>query len=249
MVMMIEHTPKAFWLPIIFVLGTFVTLVGCPVLLNFLNTESADDTIPTITIDGTKAQGEWDYATMNSFQFVFTSKTLDANVYMMNNEQNLYIALEVFADDYYSYSTPDDRLFISFDENNDSQFTDFSEDRLSFFTRNGSMTDWYWENASLQWEYSQEQNNPDDDKEVAFTHSNMVDGGVGDYFIEVKVPFDCTDPQDLQTQLGESAGFCIKFGNVDDGYRHYPTDILTENNPLNFGTLTLQADGKTTMVE
>lgn len=249
----------------------FFILVNCererinsldPNANNYIPSDSFGQTNSTvvITIDGKKSINEWDDSTYKIIQFNYISNTLQCNLYMKNDNNNLYIGLEVLNDDYYNSTNQfgqycDDRLFISFDENNDGIFSDNSEDRLSFFARDGETHsssgggDWYWENSILQWEYSKEQNNINDNKYGMVTHTNPIDGNYGNYFFEMKIPFDCNDPYDLQTKLTESVGFCIMYGNPTDGYAFYPNTITSEDNPTNFGVLTFQENGLTKIEE
>jgi hypothetical protein len=196
-------------------------------------------------VNGSMADGEWDDATAGDFRFVLAGEYRDASLYAKNDSQTLYLALVVFADDYFEGRNglgnwADDRLFVAFDEHNDGLFAPGEEDRLSLSASErgslpGYVGDWYWYDSTFRWEAD----HPDAAKRGVVSHSGEGNGSLGDYLFELSIPLNCTDPYDLQTRAGEQVGFCITFGNPHNGYAHFPSAVASEDDPAGFGVLAL----------
>jgi len=195
---------------------------------------------------------EWEEVEVQkSLTFELKDKNIEANLKVTNDSNNLYMLFEIFNDDYFlgandSGEWADDRLFIEFDDFADKKMNENSEDRLSIFVsdfhesntnllpQRASWGDWYFENDSLNWEWSKEADWEQDSlsgkpyelqyrKEVFFAHSgSFVNGEIDNYLIEIKIPFNSIDPFDLQSNIGDSIGFVIEYGNITDGYDWIP---------------------------
>ena len=49
----------------------------------------------------------------------------------------------------------------------------------------------------------------------------------------------------FKLKIGETVGFCIKYGNPNDNYGYFPNMVLNEESPANFLTSILNVNGKT----
>ncbi|MFB6319393.1 sugar-binding protein [Saccharicrinis sp. FJH54] len=196
---------------------------------------------------------EWESVHVNkNFEFIYNTKQVSANLKIANDNQNIYILLYIFNDDYYLGKNEegewaDDRFAIVFDEKGDHIFTELEEDMLTFrtsdfhvqntnfispFAANG---DWYYENSEKDWEYSKEldweMNNildqrskgGPDAKEIYMSHSmNFINGEEQDFQFEIKIPIASSDPYDLQCSINDSIGISVTMSNGADGIASFP---------------------------
>lgn len=181
--------------------------------------ECAEDLLDTpatgVKIDGIKSPGEWNGA---SSVAVFSGTTL----YYMNDDENLYLALEVEDETL----TPEDRFEIRFDNTLDGVDT-AGDDEL-----NALLDDLSDQHFSPSWGVVDAQQ----DGEAAAGSS----GGVN--FFEVAHPLNSGDPDDFALSVGSSVGYCLRY--FDDGTStsstSYPTDCdLIVNGQTLYDVLTI----------
>lgn len=209
-------------------------------------------------------QKEWEKAPVQEdIAFPKRGKTLHGHLSIDNDEDNLYLLLIVYDDDFYLGKDEggvwaDDRLFIVLDEKGDSRFTNGDEDRLSLFVRDfkgkpahqtlrASHGDWYYENSEKKWEYSKEVRWEESHrskvtaKEVNFFHTGpLEDGAVQDFAFEIKIPINSSDPYDLQSAPGDKINIGITYGNLSDGYSTFPPNSSPDSDPQNLLSYTLR---------
>lgn len=189
------------------------------------------------TIDGTISGGEWTDATVVNFAFEMRgiggglTETLDAIFYVKNDASNIYAAVEVLDEDYDAVDGLSlwDGCAMFFEEDNDGNLDDY-DTGMEATTYTGS--DFYADHDMVHRTWDLDINyGGNEDGEMAWTHSVMVEDQVGDYTFEMKIPLTTSpdgDTFDLAiTSLPRTVGFKLMFYDKAT-YGVYPDD-LTEN--------------------
>ena len=145
------------------------------------------------TIDGTISPAdEWDEAAQVS---VFTGPYADSIFYVMNDENNLYLALRVVD----STFTANDIVSVRFDNDHNGLLSSL-DDKL-YPTTTGFRDSYY--NSALGW----------------LSDPYQVDGssaaGIleGANFFEISHPLNSGDPYDFSLSEGDIVGFCLSYFN------------------------------------
>jgi hypothetical protein len=197
-------------------------------------------------IDGTLEPAHWVNATIVNFQLAMRSrfdgslvKTLDATLYVENNNNNLYIAVKIFQDTYWAtdFANRWKGLAVLFDTNhngvleqgeNGEGITTYT---LSLFY---SKNDLYYNAAGGAWD-SDVNAGKTNDGAIAFSHTNPTDGAIGDWTFEMRIPlvgsdlgYDFNIPQ---SQLPKMVGFKVWFlDNTIGSDGVYPDDPAINTN-------------------
>jgi len=197
------------------------------------------DTSPVI--NGVLDSGEWGDADTMNFQLQIDyygsgeSETHDTKVYVMNDFDNLYYAVELFEEDFDRY----DLLMIDFDNENDGRFKDVGENILKFWCDGSGHMDHY----STVSETGYLVVYPDVilglgtyDGEGTVSHSNPVENEIGDYFFEISFPLDSLDDDhDFSLIYGDMVGFVITYIEWQLGSGTWPADRYSNHEwtPIN----------------
>lgn len=210
----------------------------------------------TPTINGIMAGGEWTDAATRTFTLYMRSradgtlmKTLDGKLWVKNNWNTLYFAIQIYNDDYEATDFLNlwNGLAILFEDNHDGALAvgDQGEGVTTwvgspFFLYN----DLYYTGASWSADFYAGKVN---DGSLAWSHTNPVQGNIGDWTFEMAIPLAGTDGDAYDfalANLPKTVGFKVWFqepGKGTDGV--YPDDPATPINiqeTLNastFGTL------------
>lgn len=146
----------------------------------------------TATIDGTLSAGEWDNAAMWS---VFSGAYAGSTFYMMNDDDNLYLALSVFD----ATLTDVDIMEVRFDNTNNDTL-DNGDDEL--FLSPAGFTDSHFNGTNF--------GIPDNNDGAGAV------AGFGSYNVfELMHPLSSGDAFDFSLSAGDTAGFCLRY--FDDG--------------------------------
>jgi len=218
------------------------------------------------TINGVISGGEWADATIRDFTFDmrlrgldFSIENLSARLYVKNDLNNVYAAVQIFDEDYDARDAGDfyDGFALLFEDNHDHVLVDGDNGAgirmwtgSPFHTNN----DWYY-NSSSSWladgaapPFGAGKTN---DGAFAWTHTNLTENAPGDYTFEMRIPLVGADGDayDLAvTSLPKTLGFKIWFFELDVGTDGvYPDDTTDWQNGLEtedgtkFGNLVLAA--------
>ena len=172
----------------------FQTVAGLMLAMSFHPAHTAPITIgyDSATIDGTLSAGEWDNAAMWS---VFSGAYAGSTFYMMNDDDNLYIALSVVD----ATLANDDIMEIRFDNaNNDT--LDLGDDEL--FLSPLGFTDSHYNGTFF--------GIPDN-----IDGTGAVSGFGGVNVFELMHPLSSGDAFDFSLSAGDTAAFCLRY--FDDG--------------------------------
>jgi hypothetical protein len=185
------------------------------------------------SIDGIASTGEWDSADQGSF----TILEMPATIYVMNDQDNLYILVKIGPD---NDTDPHDTCGIYFDNDNSGGIILADGDDALMISIEG-FQDLYW-NATLLW-----------DNLVSDGVQNQNGAGAGDqdtsktWYFEFSHPLNSSDnSHDFSLSIGDFVGFAISFAdwngsnldidfwpadwNVPDGY----DQIMIANEPQPF---------------
>jgi len=208
------------------------------------------------SIEGVISGGEWTDATVVDFTFDMRgtggghSEYLTAKFYVKNDANNIYVAIEVFDEDY----DAEDGLFlwdgcaIFFEEDNDDVLDDY-DNGMEATTFSGS--DYYADHDMVHRTWDLDLNyGGNEDGEMAWTHSVMVENAIGDYTFEIRIPLTTSPDGDIFdlaiTSLPRKVGFKLWF--YDKGthgvYPDKPTEdinALETEDGATFGDLWLAA--------
>jgi hypothetical protein len=159
------------------------------------------------TIDGVMSTGEWDDA---DTVLVFSSTWANSTIYVMNDEDNLYIALSVFDATF----TSTDSVSVRFD-NDHNHVTDEDDDKA--WTYASTYTDRHFEAAAVGWGTL--------DSQTDGSGAGGTTGGTN--FFEISKPLKSGDPEDFNLTVGDTVGACLSY--FDDGIAYskwtvYPVD-------------------------
>jgi hypothetical protein len=232
-------------------IGLFVTLAGmlflvmvAPSFGHLGNPVNSGWAATTPTINGTMATGEWTDATVVNFVLEMRSrvggalvKTLDGQFYVKNNWNTLYCAMRIINDDYEAQDALGayDGLFILFDDNHNGVI-DIGDNGEGATTWTGSSfyshNDLYYAGASF-WNadfYASKTN----DGSLAFSHTDPVQGHLGNWTFEMAIPLVGTDGEAYDfniTSLPKTVGFKIWFQEPSKGIDGvYPDEPLVTQN-------------------
>lgn len=167
------------------------------------------------TIDGVLSAGEWSNKrtiAMNGFND--PNRTMTADLYVMNDAVNVYVAV-VFS------SPPETKtrtLYIDLDTNHDHVAADGAEDAMSVQEPFGIYYDLFW-SASFGW-WKQDTG--------AQQGSGMASLQGGIYTFEFSKPLNSGDAQDMSVALGGQLGFRLELwdGAAPDEWFRYPTNTV-----------------------
>lgn len=171
-------------------------------------------------IDGQFADGEWDAATIEPLSFFMIDLTtgedtrfIPADLYLMNDHENLYIGLQIFGVPYNNEGVAGngfDFVFFFFDNDNDG-LIEPGEDLKAVVTAQANI-----DFAQRGTYADQHQPIPEEEDDASdlhidglgrIVHSNVR--GIGHYTIELAVPLDSGDPLDIRTEPGGEIRFNI----------------------------------------
>jgi len=213
-------------------------------------------TIPTI--DGSLGLGEWTDAATRDFTLEMRSRTdgtlqntLDGRLYVKNDWTDLYFAVQIFNDDYEAqdFANRWNGLCVLFEDNHNG-VVEAGENGMGVTSWTGSPfysnNDLYYTGSYWDADVNAGQT---DDGSLAWTHTNPVQGNIGDWTFEMTIPLVGPDGESYdfditQTDLPETVGFKIWFqepGKGTDGV--YPDDPAIDinlneiDNGGTFGTL------------
>ena len=183
----------------------FQIVAGVMLAVSFNQAHAIPITIgyDTATIDGTLSAGEWDNAAVWS---VFSGAYAGSTFYMMNDDDNLYIALSVID----ATLAIDDIMEVRFDNTNNDTI-DVGDDEL--FLSTAGFTDTHFNGTSY--------GIPDNTD-----GAGAVQGFGGFNVFEMMHPLASGDPFDFNLSAGDTAGFCLRY--FDDG----SANSVTTNFPV-----------------
>jgi hypothetical protein len=210
-------------------------------------------------INGNLAAGEWSTATVRDFTLEMRSRstgalnrTLDGRLYVMNNRTSLFIAIQIFKDDYEAqdFSNRYDGIAVLFDDNHDGILS-VGDNGEGFTAWKGSLfylqNDLYYAGGGF-WD-SDVDGGKTNDGALGWSHTNPIQGAIGNWTFEMMIPLVGSDGPNYDfsiTTLPKTVGFKIWFqepGKGLDGV--YPDDpAITKNieeisNAATFGDLTI----------
>lgn len=217
-------------------------------------------------IDGSIASGEWTNATILDLTLNMTSRTsgvlnrtLEGRLYVENNWTYAFLAVQVFNDDYEAKDAGGkfDGLFVLFDDNHTGSLVlgDNGEGmqawNLSPFYSNNDL---YYDGAG-SW-YPDTSDGRNNDGAMAWSHTNPIQGAIGNWTFEMMIPLVGSDDYDFNiTSLPKTVGFKIWFQEPFKGFDGvYPDDptivksIDEVTDAATFGNLTFYPLYNLTMV-
>lgn len=168
----------------------FQIVAGVMLAVSFNQAHATPITIgyDTATIDGTLSAGEWDSAATWS---VFSGAYAGSTFYMMNDDDNLYLALSVID----ATLAINDIMEVRFDNTNNDTL-DAGDDELSLSPLGFSDTHFNGTFYGIS-------DNTDGAGAVA---------GFGSFNVfELMHPLSSEDPFDFSLSAGDTAGFCLRY--------------------------------------
>jgi len=152
----------------------------------------------TPTIDGVLSAGEWDEAGQIS---VFTGAFAGSTFFVMNDANNLYLALEVVD----STLLLGDSMEVRFDNTHNGVATEGDDQILARETGQLSIPSWIDSRfSSGSWTIILE----------PLQHGTSTIGSTGSKnFIEASKPLNSGDSNDFSLSLGDTVGFCLRYSN------------------------------------
>jgi len=174
----------------------------------------------TANIDGIRSLGEWDGAHIIS---VFGDKSDSSMLLVMNDEDNLYIALYVID----SILTPNDQFGIMFDNSHNGVF-DVNDDSGGF-SGLGISGDGYFNGT--EWIA---------DSKTHGKGAAQNDGSRN--FMEFSKPLKSGDENDFNLSIGDTVGFCVTYvreGIATDSTQYGPACRLLINDQKLYGDIVL----------
>jgi hypothetical protein len=196
------------------------------------------------TINGNIISGEWSGAAIRNFAFNMRDNSnthhwyKNATLYIMNDYNNLYIAVRIYNDTYYATDLANKWKGVAvLFNNNDNGSLGGGENGEAKTTWSGSpfysANDLYYNTTDSSW-YSDVSAGKHNNGSIAFTHTNPVTGALGNWTFEMSIPligsdlgydFHITKPQ-----LPKVVGYKVEFEDVKNNvYGVYPDD---GSNPL-----------------
>jgi len=140
------------------------------------------------TIDGVMATGEWDAAASAEFTIVHNPAT----IYVMNDANNLYIAIKIQDDDAYS-----DRVSIIFDNDHSGGSLAVNDD--CFRVDDRGLSDLYYDGATGYHEWD----------DVEHGSGDATIDGANTWYFEASHPLCSGDAQDFRLSIGDTVGFTV----------------------------------------
>jgi hypothetical protein len=193
------------------------------------------------TINGVIAPGEWTDAAIVNFQFYMRSRTdgslqntLNAKLYVKNDYNNLYIAVQIFNDTYWATDLASryKGLAVLFN-NKDNGSLGFGENGEAIETWTGapfySKNDLYYNKALLMWD-SDVNAGKTNDGAISFNSTAYpVEGKYGNWTFEMSIPLIGSDVgydfNIAKSQLPKEIGYKVWFFDVAKGWDGvYPDD-------------------------
>jgi len=156
------------------------------------------------TINGIYDTDEWDHAYVETISL---DGYIPATLYVMNDQNNLYLALEVQDDD--TYNT--DEIIFYFDNNNFGTTHEIGDDRLYLFEEI-NFFDMY--KSSTGWSTDPVKN--------GMGRAAMTTGGK--WFFELSHPLNSSDDaHDFSLTFGSTVGFLVQWNDWEGmtGWSHY----------------------------
>jgi len=200
----------------------------------------------TPTINGTMGSGEWTDAAVLNFQLFMRSRadgslknTLNAALYVKNDYNNLYFLVKIFNDTYWATDLANrwKGLAVLFD-NNHNGVLDQGENGEAITTWSGSpfysKNDLYFNAGGGLWDADVNAGKTNDGA-IAFTHTDPINGHLGNWTFEMRIPLVGSDLgydfNILQAQLPKTLGFKVWFFDQNQGTDGvYPDDPATNTN-------------------
>ena len=243
----------------LFLIAIMITSTGLPGLAHLepLVDSGWASTIPTI--NGTLAPGEWTDATVRDFSLEMRTRTtgdlnrtLNARFYVKNDVARLFVAVQIFNDDYeaQNFANKWNGFAILFDDTMDGSLSagDNGEGVTTyiaspFYTYN----DLYYDGAgSWTADFFAGKTN---DSTMAWSHTNPVQGAIGNWTFETMIPLVGSDGESYDfniASLPHTVGYKLWFQEPNKGLDGvYPDDPATSQNineitnGATFGDLTL----------
>jgi len=166
------------------------------------------------TINGILELGEWAGADSISFK---TSLGESGVLYMMNDEENLYLAIAIQDDD---WNSPLDRVVFYFDNDNDGTGPEQGDDQIAAMGASLPYDGYANFEPLLAW-----RTDPILDVEAAGT------GSGGTNYFELSHPLNSTDDDhDFSLSFGDTIGFTLKYKDENAGNGWWPTSYLVPEN-------------------
>jgi hypothetical protein len=194
----------------------------------------------TPTINGILSPSEWADAKIVNFQFYMRSRTdgslqntLNAKLYVKNDYNNLYVAVQIFNDTYWAQDLASRyKGFAILFNNNDNGTLGQGENGEGITTWTGSpfysKNDLYYDKIGGQWD-SDVNIGKTNDGAISFTHTNPVNGALGNWTFEMSIPLVGSDVgYDFNihsAQLPKEIGYKLWFWDQAKGWDGlYPDD-------------------------
>ena len=214
--------------------------------------QSVHTAIPP-TIDGVFNSTEWSgafhFSTQMDLYDLMTPSiplySLNISIWIMNDGMNIYICV-VIENETYNDALEGDMLAFIFD-NDFNRVLDINEHGWWMQTDPTgvyySAHDTHYDGASFPLDISM---GGTEDGAAAFSHTNMIDGALGDYTFEIWMPFGSLDSRDLQLSNGSQCGVKLIYLDYTVGFIGVIGLVPLINSPLEYidpatyATLTLE---------
>lgn len=201
----------------------------------------------TPTINGTLGSGEWTDAKIVDFQLYMRSRsdgslknTLNARLYVKNDYNNLYVAVQIFNDTYWATDLAGRYKGCAILFNiNDNGSLGQGENGEGITTWTGSPfyshNDLFYDKVGGLWD-SDDDIGKTNDGAISFSHTNPVpQGSLGNWTFEMRIPLVGSDlGYDFNihsTQLPKEIGYKLWFWDQKLGWDGvYPDDLSTNVN-------------------
>jgi len=161
---------------------------------------------------------EWFYAAKVDFTLTYEGEVHDATLYVMNDNINLYLALEVRNEDYFGW----DKVFFNFDNDNDGVRE--LGDNVLYFRSDVYFLDLYIYDAVNGWT---ERDDLDGGTIDGFGASSFT--AQGNYNFEIAFPLNTSDDtHDFDLSFGSTVGFNLEFTDYGVGSDTWPSPLWSE---------------------
>ncbi len=174
------------------------------------------------TIDGVLSPGEWSAADQVS---VFSAAYDGSTFYVMNDSDNLYLALSVLD----STFTVNDMMSVRFDNDHNGVY-DYGDDKI--FPTTTQYRDLHYNASAAGW------GTPD----TQVNGNSAASSGTSMNFFEVSKPLDSGDTFDFSLAMGDIVGFSLTY--FDDGTAYsastvFPIGSRTGGDASLYGDITI----------
>jgi len=200
----------------------------------------------TPTIDGHISPGEWTDAATRNFKLYMRSRgdgslqnTLNAILYEKNDYTNEYFAVQIFNDTYWATDFANRwKGFAMLFDNNHNGIIEQGENGEGITTWTGSpfysKNDLYYDAVGGLWDADVNAGKTNDGN-IKFSHTDPVNGHIGDWTFEGSIPLVGSDPgYDFnipKAQLPKTLGFKVWFYDQANGWDGvYPDDPTINRN-------------------